>query len=102
MPEILKILEETQPRNKNAAIKKIRARLVRIIFEESPSLEPRVMEQLLPEIILYTKEINAKTRDAAESTLLYLVRSYFAFLMTLYNVMTGRALCFRRRRQLQD
>lgn len=46
---------------------------MRVMLEEGDGLSLPLLEQILPEIILYTKEVNAKTRDASEALVLYLV-----------------------------
>lgn len=54
--------------------KKLRLKIIQLVMEETDNLDINLLQTLLPEIILATKEVNAKTRDVAMKVICSLVR----------------------------
>jgi len=97
--DLLKILDESEPGPTNNAnvSKKLRLRLMKIMFQETTTLDMETLKKLLPEIILYTKEVNTNCRDTAFEVLSLLGDNCVKFgennLKTLFNtVSAGLAL----------
>jgi len=70
--ELLKILDETEPRLNNNATKKLRLRLMLIMFQERKTLDIDTLKKLLPEIILNCKESNVGSREASFEVIKFL------------------------------
>eukprot|EP01126_Amoeba_proteus_P045138 TRINITY_DN5040_c0_g2_i8.p1 TRINITY_DN5040_c0_g2~~TRINITY_DN5040_c0_g2_i8.p1 ORF type:complete len:1038 (+),score=236.12 TRINITY_DN5040_c0_g2_i8:911-4024(+) len=68
MQNTIEILEKTMPTEKNASFKIVRLKIIRLVLQET-EISVELLQQLLPEVILSTREINSKARNISMLTL---------------------------------